>query len=310
MNVVVFAVLAVLVLLLASGAYVFFAACRRAKEPQWLDEAELQKTPAGKYYKHIAEAEKWLNEHNAQDVCISSADGLCLHGLWIPHEDAKGTVILVHGYRSTYLLDISAALPHYYNLGLNILLPEHRAHGKSEGKYITFGVKESADMLEWLRFHNNAYGEIPVLFGGVSMGASTILYLADRELPDNVKGIVADCGFTSPAEIISEVFRGVVHLPATPSVFAADLFARIFAGFSFYEKDTRKILAKSKIPILMFHGAEDGFVPCQMSRDSFGVCCEPKQLIVVDGADHGLCFLTDTDRYTSAVKDFVNKFVL
>lgn len=304
-----FALLAVLALLLVSGGYVFFAACFRLKETPWLDEAALKKTSLGKYYNFIAKADNWLREHKAQDVYIQSEDGLRLHGLWVANENAKGTVILVHGYRSTYLLDVSAALPYYYNQGMNVLIPEHRAHGKSEGKYITFGVKESSDMLQWMKFHNEEYGKFPVLLAGVSMGASTVLYLADRKLPENVKGIIADCGFTSPAAIISEVFRGVLHLPAAPSVLVADLFARVFAGFSLYEKDTRKILPDSRVPVLMIHGSEDGFVPCKMSQDGFGVCCEPKQLLVVDGAEHGVSFLVDTDGYSSAVNSFMDKYV-
>ena len=309
MDIVGFAILSIFALLLASGAYVFFAACVRMKEPQWLNEDALNKTPAGKYYKHIAKADKWLKENNAQDVYILSSDGLRLHGLWVLNPEAKGTVVLTHGYRSTYLLDVSDAIPYYYSLGLNVLIPEHRSHGKSEGKFITFGVKESEDVLRWIEFHNSEYGNIPLLLGGVSMGASTLLFLADRELPDNVKGIVADCGFTSPAAIISKVFRSVIHLPAAPSVWLADVYARIFAGFSLYEKDTRKILSNSRVPVLMIHGAEDGFVPCQMSRDGFGVCCEPKQLLVVDGADHGLSFLIDTAGYSSAVNSFINQYV-
>ena len=309
MKLVGFAIVSIFVLLIVSGGYLFFAACVRMKERRWLDESALQNTPHEKYYKHIANADRWLKDHNARKVHITSTDGLKLHGLWIANEHAKGTVILVHGYRSTYLLDVSAAMPYYFDLGLNILIPEQRAHGKSQGKYITFGVKESDDMLQWLDFHNREFGNFPVVFGGVSMGASTILYLADQELPENVRGIVADCGFTSPAAIISQVYRSVVHLPAVPSVWVADMFARIFAGFSFYDKDTRKILPKSRVPILMIHGADDGFVPCQMSRDGFGVCCEPKQLLVVEGADHGVSFLIDTEGYYSAVCSFMDKYV-
>ena len=309
MEIVGFVILSILLLLLISGGYVFFIACVRLKELQWLDESVLKKTPIGKYYDHIANADKWLKEHDAQDIYVTSKDGLQLHGLWVSNPNAKGTVILLHGYRSTYLLDVSDAIPYYYSLGLNVLIPEHRSHGKSEGKFITFGVKESGDILQWIGFHNNKCGEIPLLLGGVSMGASTLLYLADQDLPNNVKGIVADCGFTSPAAIISNVFRSVIHLPAAPSIWVADLFARVFAKFSLYEKDTRKILPNSSVPILMIHGAEDGFVPCQMSRDGFGVCCEPKQLLVVDGADHGLSFLVDTEAYSSAVRLFVEKYV-
>ena len=310
MDIALFVLCALLLLVLVSGIYVFVVACVRGKERPWTDEAKLQGTPMGKYYKYIAKSEQWLNEHHAQDVSVTSNDGLRLHGLWVPAENAKGTVLLAHGYRSTYLLDLSAALPFYYGLGFNILIPEQRSHGKSEGRYITFGVKESTDMLRWLEYHNNTFGAYPVLLAGVSMGASTVLYLADQELPQNVRAIVADCGFSSPKEIITEVFHKVVHLPATPSIWVADVAARLFAGFSLYEKDTHQILPNSRYPILLVHGSDDGFVPCKMSQDGFSVCCEPKQLLVVEGAEHGVSFLKDTKGYTEAVSEFIEKYVI
>lgn len=284
-------------------------ACVRRKEMPWLVEEEIQKTPMGKYYKYVFKSDQWLKEHGAQDVYITSDDGLCLHGLWVPAENPKATAILAHGYRSTYLLDFSAALPFYHELGMNILIPEQRSHGKSQGKYITFGVKESSDMIQWLDFHNKQNRKIPVLLAGISMGASTMLYLADRDLPENVRGIVADCGFTSPEAIITEVFHRVIHLPAAPSILIADLLARLFAGFSLYQKDTRKILPNSKYPVLLVHGTEDGFVPCVMSEEAFDACCEPKQLLLVDGADHGVSFLKDTKGYTEAMVSFIEKYI-
>ena len=308
MGLAMFVLCAVFLMVVVSGVYTFMVACVRRKELPWLVEEEISKTPMAKYYEYIVKTDQWLKEHRAQDIYITSDDGLRLHGLWVKTEHAIGTVILAHGYRSTYLLDLSAALPFYHELGLNILIPEQRAHGKSEGRYITFGVKESEDMHRWIENHNATYGEIPVLLAGVSMGASSMLFLADKKLPVNVRGIIADCGFTSPKEIISEVFHRVIHLPAAPTIWVADLFAQIFAGFSLYEKDARRILSRSRLPVLLVHGTEDGFVPCDMSRASFAACCEPKHLLIVEGADHGVSFLKDRKGYTRAVRDFVEKY--
>lgn len=305
-----FVCLAVFVFFVVTGGYVFFTACLRRKELPWQVEEELQKTPMRKYCQYIAFSKQWLSEHKAEDVYINSNDDLRLHGLWIPCEGAKGSVIFAHGYRSTYLLDLSAALPFYHGLGLNILIPEQRSHGKSQGRYITFGVKESSDMHRWIAFHNNTHGELPVILAGISMGATTMLNLADKSLPGNVSCIVADCGFTSPAAIISDVFHSVIHLPAIPTIWVADIFARIFAGFSLYEMDTRKILPHSRIPVLLIHGSDDGFVPCRMSEEGHSVCAEPKQLLIVNGADHGVSFLVDADGYSAAVKEFLDKYFI
>ena len=141
------------------------------------------------------------------------------------------------------------------------------------------------------------------------MGASTVMYMADEPLPDNVKAIIADCGFTTPKDIISSVFESVTHLPAAPSIWAADLFARLFAGFSLSEKNTRKTLAKNKLPILIVHGEKDDFVPCHMSKDAYEACSGPKKLLLVKEADHGVSFLVEPDRYSNEINNIVDKVI-
>ena len=216
---------------------------------------------------------------------------------------------MAHGYRSSKIADFSLALGLYHELGMNILLPDQRSHGKSEGRYITFGVKESRDMLSWVEYHNKTFGKQPLILSGLSMGASTMLFLADANLPENVKGIIADCGFTSPREIIKCVFHNTVHLPAAPTLWAADLFARLFAGFSLTEKDTRKTLQNSKVPVLLVHGESDGFVPCEMTRQAYAACKEPKEVFLVKDAEHGVSFLVAKERYVEIAEAFLEKYV-
>ena len=300
---------AVVILLLAVGGYIFFVACVRRAEPDWLDSATLQNTIYEKYTGHIHAAKNWLDAHTAIDVWTRSHDGLKLHAHWIPADDPKGTVILAHGYRSTKLLDFGMILELYHNIGVNLLLVDQRGHGHSEGKYITFGVLESRDMQKWVQFHNDRFGCHPVVLSGLSMGASTALYLADRRLPVNVKGIIADCGFTSPKEIISKVFRDTVHFGAGPFLWAADLFARTLAGFSFYERDTRKCLKSSRLPILLVHGKSDDFVPCSMTEEAYRACSSPKEMFLVEEAGHGISYLYDTPGYRKRVMDFLRKYM-
>ncbi len=304
-----FVALAVLLLCFVSGGYLFFAACRRKKELPWLIEAEIKKTSYAKYYDYIVNSHAWLIDHKAQDVWVNSGDGLMLHGLWVPAENPRGTVLFAHGYRSTPLVDFSNAMDFYNQLGMNLLIPDQRSHGKSQGKYITFGVKESQDMQVRIEYHNQEFGNQSIVLDGLSMGASTMLYLADKQLPENVKGIIADCGFTSPKEIISCVFRSVTHLPAVPSIWLADLFARLFAKISLYECDTRKSLANSRLPVLIVHGTGDDFVPCEMSKQGYSSCNSPKQLLLVEGAPHGCSFLRDKERYCKLVCEFLDNYI-
>ena len=297
------------VLTVISGIYVFIVACVRKKELSWLIEDEIKNTPYGKFYSYIVASNQWLLDHQAQDVYITSDDGLRLHGLWVPVQNARGTVLFAHGYRSTMLVDFGMAFELYHKIGMNLLIPEQRSHGKSQGRYITFGVKESNDMMRWIQYHNDELSRKPILLSGISMGASTMIYLADKDLPSNVKGIVADCGFTSPREIIKSVFKSVIHLPAAPTLLFTDIMTRLFAGFSLSEKDSRKILKNSKLPIIMIHGMDDDFVPCRMTQEGFSACTGPKQLLLVDGAEHGVSFLVDPERYTAIINEFLDKYM-
>ena len=309
MELVLFILIALALLILVSGGYTFVVACVRRKELPWLDEKAMMKTSYGKYYENIVIGDKFLKENPSQEVEIESYDGLLLRGIWVPAENPKGTILLAHGYRSSKLVDFSLAFGMYHAIGMNILLPDQRAHGKSEGRFITFGVKESRDMQSWIAYHNQTFGKLPLILSGLSMGASTMLYLADVDLPDNVKGIIADCGFTSPREIIKTVFHRVIHMPAAPTLFVADLFARLFAGFSLSEKDTRKTLQSSKLPVLLVHGVEDGFVPCEMTKQGYDACNGEKELLLVEKADHGVSFLVDKPRYTKIVLAFLEKYL-
>ncbi len=308
MKVALFVLLAFAALLLVSGGYIFVLACVRRKELPWLEE-EIKQTAYGKYYDNIRLGDRFLREHNATVVETLSYDGLKLSAHWVPAENPKGTILFAHGYRSSKLVDFSLAFEFYHKQGMNILAPDQRAHGKSEGRLITFGVKESRDMQSWVVYHNCAFGTYPVILSGLSMGASTMLYLADADLPPNVKGIIADCGFTSPYEIIKSVFERVIHLPAAPTLWVTNFFTRIFAGFGLREKDTRNSLKNSKIPVFMIHGTADGFVPCEMTQKGFDACTGEKKLLLAEGAEHGTSFLVQKEKYTAMICDFLKQNV-
>ena len=291
----------------AVGSYTFFAACRQTKRRNWLDPEELKGTDREKLYPYISHAHNWFSTHEVEDMYVRSWNGLQLYARWIPAENPRGTILLAHGYQSTPYIDFSLVLDVYHNLGMNMLIPDQRCHGKSEGKYITFGVKEWRDMTCWVDYHNKHLGNWPVILSGLSMGASTVMYMADEALPANVKGMIADCGFTSPYDIIGKVFHSVTHLPAWPFLWATDLCARIFAGFSLKEKDTRKTLQGGKYPIILAHGLSDDFVPCEMSQEAYDACTSPKELLLVEGAGHGYSFLKDRERYTQTVTAFLQR---
>ncbi len=298
--------LALLAMILCVGGYLFFTACRRVKGHPWLDREALAKTDFAQHCDAVENAWKWLQDNHAQNVTISSEDGLKLNGYYVPAEDPVGSILLVHGYHSTHLVDFGRALPFYHRQGLNILLPDQRCHWNSEGKYTTFGVKESRDMLAWLAYLNRELFQGPVLLSGMSMGASTVMYMVP-DLPENVKGMIVDCGFTSPADIIGKVFRDVAHIPAVPWIWGAEVFARCLGKFSLWEKDSRETLSHNILPILMVHGAADDFVPCEMSRQGYARCGGDKELLLVEGAGHGVSFLVAKEKYGKKLRELMKK---
>jgi fermentation-respiration switch protein FrsA (DUF1100 family) len=142
----------------AVGSYAFFAACRQTKRRNWLDPEEFKGTDREKLYPYISHAHNWFSTHKVEDIYVQSWDGLQLYARWIPAENPRGTILLAHGYQSTPYIDFSLVLEVYHNLGMNMLIPDQRCHGKSEGKYITFGVKEWRDMTCWVDYHNKHLG--------------------------------------------------------------------------------------------------------------------------------------------------------
>ena len=297
-------VCSVFVVLLSGGHYVFMKACRREKELPWENPRALHSTQWAPLADRIEETLQYLQDHNVRDIYTRSNDGLMLRARWLPSDDPIGSILLFHGYRSCSLADFSVVIPFYHSLGFNLLLADQRSHGKSEGKYITFGVREHEDALRWIEYHNELMGTLPVYLGGMSMGAATVLMAAGRKLPDNVRGVCADCGFTNPEKILRHVMKKV-RVPAFPLLQIADWYANLFGKFSLREYSTILAMESCRIPVLMIHGTEDHFVPCEMSKQAFAACKSEKQLILVEGASHGTSYLTDQDRCQRAIKDFL-----
>ncbi len=292
---------------LAGGYLGFRHACHRMEDPDWDSAEALRKTTYAEFAESIPAARRWLRDQVAEDVAIRSFDGLTLRGQWVPAEKPIGTIILFHGYHTHYIHDFPGIFGFYHGLGLNLLLVRQRSHGNSEGKYITFGVKERRDALSWIEFHNRTHGMDNVFLGGMSMGASTVLFAAGEDLPPNVRGITADCGFSSPAEILSHIIRRDFHLPPKLVLPLMEGWARLLGGFSFYECDSRKTLARSKTPVLFIHGEADTFVPCAMSKAGFDACRSEKALHLVAGAGHGRSYLYEPERLRDTLSDFFHR---
>ncbi len=245
-----------------------------------------------------------------EPVSIQSWDGTRLSGRYYAVTEGAPLMLAFHGYRSMALRDCSGAFALGLKLGFNILAVDQRAHGKSDGHVITFGIKERKDCLSWIKYANSRFGEkTPIILNGLSMGAATVLMAADLPLPENVCCILADSPYSSPAAIIRKVARdeGYPEKLSYPFIW---LGARIFGGFSLTEASSVTSVQKAKIPILLIHGQEDRFVPCQMSQEIYKNCSSPAQLHTFPEAGHGLSYVLDHHRYEKICMDFLKSIPL
>lgn len=256
----------------------------------------------------IKAGKEWYYSQNIREADIVSYDGTPLHAEILEKENAIGTIILMHGYRSIAINDFTLVLPYYRDLGYNIIMPDQRACGKSGGKYITLGVKERFDCKAWTEFAAKEFGEEkPIILDGISMGATTVMMATGLDLPKNIAGVIADCGFTSPYEVVLSVLKAT-HIPAIPNVWFAELFARIFAKFSFKEASTIDAMKKCQYPIYFIHGKKDDFVPYYMSEQNFEACIsEKKDFFSVEEAGHGMCYLSKREELRVQLKKFLTE---
>jgi fermentation-respiration switch protein FrsA (DUF1100 family) len=212
--------------------------------------------------------------------------------------------LMFHGYRGHAERDLSGGVHRCFALGRSALIVDQRSCGDSEGETITFGIREHRDCLAWLDYTIDRFGpDCKIILTGISMGASTVLIAAGRELPRNVIGVLADCGFTTAREIMEVVIKNM-HLPPKLSYPFVRLGARLYAGFDPEETSALEAVKHIRVPVIFFHGETDDFVPSYMSRKMYDACTGKKALISVPNAGHGLAFPVDQEGYLRALGDF------
>ncbi len=257
----------------------------------------------------IAAAAEKLETTPHDTVEIESYDGQILVGHWFPVPNSMRTIIAMHGWRSGWSTDFGTIADFWRNNGCNVLYAEQRGQGSSGGAYMGFGMMERFDCLEWIKWVNSHVGKLlPVYLAGVSMGATTVLMTANLDLPDNVKGIMADCGFTSAHDIWKHVAEKNLHLSYQLHSNAADSLCREKISMGTRDCSTVDVLQESKVPILLAHGTEDHFVPVGMTYENYLACSGPKHLLIVPGADHGMSHFKEKNRYEKVVLDFWNTY--
>lgn len=296
--------------LFALLVYVCFRiTCVRGKSADYTSGKLPQNHPLRPFANVLKEAGDKLDGENKQTLEILSFDGLKLYADYIPSKGSRKTVIMMHGYHSTYKNDFSLSVPFYRSLGFNVLLADQRCHSRSEGRYITYGIREKYDCRDWVLKVLEEFGEdTEILLAGVSMGASTVLMTAGLDLPENVKAISADCGFTSGYDIVKNTAKSVnKHIPDFV-IDTVNFCCRIFANFDLKDDNTLSAMQKAKVPIFFAHGTRDTFVPCEMTLRNYATCRSEKELLTVAGAEHGMSYLIDRELYEKSLTSFLEKY--
>lgn len=293
---------------IAASFYCYHKAIARLKKVSFQGNEDLETTTA------IPSEEsryEWFTTVTLHDLEIISVDGLKLHGYFIEAETSTNkTAILAHGYANRGKEMVAFAKFYHGELGYNVLMPDDRGHGESEGNYIGFGWPDRKDYLKWIDYIIHTLGEdSEIVLHGISMGGAAVLMTSGEDLPHHVKAIISDCAYTSVKDELKYQLKRKYHLPSFPILHTTSLLTKIRAGYFFGEASALKQVAKSKTPILFIHGDADVFVPYEMVNRLYKECVSEKAIYVVPNAQHATAHNDDKDGYEKRVTGFIDKYI-
>lgn len=262
--------------------------------------------------KRIQEQLDWKETVNIEDIFTDSFDGLKLHAIMIKNPAKTGRwVIGAHGYTDTCVRFINyGAIKWFYEKGYNILIPDARSHGLSEGGYIGFGWPDRMDIIRWASVLIAGEPDCSISLYGSSMGAATVMMVSGETLPPNIKCIIEDCGYTCLRDQLAYQIKSMFHIPAFPIIGLTSIYTKLFAGYKISEVSALKQVALSKTPILFIHGSEDSFVPAHMLDALYEACPCEKERLLVQGTGHGTSMYKNPDLYWGSIDDFLKKHMV
>lgn len=240
------------------------------------------------------------------EISIISDDGLILRADTLRGSGTGKTVIFFHGYKSEPACDFAAMYDFYKTLGCDLIYVHMRAHGKSDGTYIGFGALDRYDVVQWTNKAAELFPYNDIYLHGMSMGAASILQSADLDLNKNVRGIIADCGYSDLDTVFRNLVGQLYHLPAM----FVDVFEYVNllkAGYGFREASSVRSVSVTEIPLLYICGDCDRYVPKDMALEIFNACKSEKKLLLVPGAGHAASYMCAKDEYEALVREFIGR---
>lgn len=260
------------------------------------------------YVKANEDGRNWLKENKEVDnLEIESFDKTKLRAIYV-NQNTNKTIICVHGYMAKGgMWDYGASIKFLVSTGYNLLIVDDRSHGKSDGKYIGFGVLDSKDVTKWAEYLVKELKQETIVLYGISMGAATVLNVPSCNPPKEIKGIVADCGFASGYDEVSYQIKEMYHLPAFPLIPLANMWLKLLAHYSLKEKEAYLSIKNFKGKLLLVHGDKDLFVKTEdVYRINKNASCD-KDLLVVSGASHAKSYLLDKENYEKKFMELLKK---
>lgn len=255
------------------------------------------------------ETAAWLNTDNhATRITATSFDGLKLSArLVFAPEESKKTAILIHGFHASPEVDFGGLVQFYHSQGYNVLLPDDRAHGESEGKYLGFGWLDRRDAITWSTNMVHLFGEdSEIILHGVSMGAATVMMASgEKDLPKQVKGIIEDCGFSDSMDEFRHTIPSQFKFMTEPVLAFDRLYSRIANGYDLKDASSVEQLKMNYRPMLFIHGGADDFVPTHMVYECYYATKGPKMLYVPEGVGHARSYAHDPETYEKKIKEFM-----
>lgn len=278
------------------------------KEPRTVlrMKSRLRGNPEDDFDLLTAEHRKRMESSPHETVRIASFDGIGLTGHLYRPDQPNRVILAMHGWRSGWSRDFCLIHDFLYRSGCAVLYAEQRGQGSSDGSHMCFGLVERFDCLAWAKWLNEqGFQNLPMYLAGISMGAATVLMAAGSPaLPGNVRGVVADCGFTSPLEIWRHISERNLHIPYRGHRRRVDALCRKRIHLTSDAYSTLEAMKTNTTPILFIHGEADTFVPAEMTRRNYKACKAPKKLLLVPGAEHGMSYVVDQKGYETAVEEF------
>ena len=256
------------------------------------------------------EAQALVDNVPPQYYATESKDGYRLIAAVFRQEDpSEKWVMLLHGYTG-WKEEMYHFAARYYEQGWNVICPDMRCQGSSEGDFIGMGWTDAEDNMIWLSYILSGDPDAKIVLHGESMGAACADMMSGMELPENVVCVISDCAYKDVPSIFRKQLKDWFSIPDIGIVRSASFWLQVRGGYNIYDADTAAQVAKSNIPTFFIHGTEDKFVPPADALVLYDACSAPKDIMMIDGAGHAQCSLKDPDMYYAEVFGFIDQHIL